>query len=108
MDTINKLLKKQTPKMRKGRANGDATPAGGPDADSTMAGIAEAPAQPPTMVRWISNKNGSFLGVPEGWLESPAGMVFKQQTETERMRAARARGHKMIEVIEDPMEIDVA
>ncbi|KAI5846538.1 PAPA-1-like conserved region-domain-containing protein [Morchella snyderi] len=77
MDTINKLLKKQTPKMRKsqqGRQTGDATPneAGGPD------GLVEAPP-PPKMVRWVSNKDGIRVGVPESWLAGPVGRVFMPQ-----------------------------
>lgn len=83
MDTINRLLKKQTPKMRGTRGTvGDAagTPGGG-DGAST-----EAPP-PPTMVRWVSNKDGTRLGVPETWLQAgPVGEVFVKQEPTPRMR----------------------
>ena len=102
MDTINKLLKKQTPKMRKGRGTGDATPAGGPYADSTMGGISDIPALPPTMVRWVSNASGIRLGVPEMWMGGPAGAVFEKQTAPEVI----GRRRRMVEVIDDPMEID--
>lgn len=101
MDTINKLLKKQTPKMRKGRGTGDATPAGGPYADSTMGGISDIPAPPPTMVRWVSNASGIRLGVPETWMSGPAGAVFEKQTAPEVIGRRR-----MVEVIDDPVEID--
>lgn len=76
MDTINKLLKKQTPKMRKsqGRQTGDATPnEANPDG-----GVAEAPPTP-KMVRWVSNKDGIRVGVPESWLAGPVGRVFMPQ-----------------------------
>lgn len=103
MDTINKLLKKQTPKMRnKGRITGDATPAGGPQ-DTDLGGVAEA-FPVPKMVRWVSNKDGIRLGVPDAWLSGPVGRVFEAQTETRGMR--RARG--LIEEIDEgtvPMEI---
>ncbi|OJJ47170.1 hypothetical protein ASPZODRAFT_132124 [Penicilliopsis zonata CBS 506.65] len=72
MDTINRLLRKQAPK-RRGRvpaaeAAGDATP-----------GDQELPEQEkadPTIVRWISNRDGCLVGVPEEWLGTPAGRVF--------------------------------
>lgn len=100
MDTINKLLKKQTPKMRKGRGTGDATPAGGPEADSAMGGVSELLVPAPTMVRWVSSKSGTRLGVPDSWLAGPAGAVFKTQIAPERFSG------RMVEVIDDPMEID--
>ncbi|KAI5799973.1 PAPA-1-like conserved region-domain-containing protein [Geopyxis carbonaria] len=79
MDTINRLLKKQTPKMRRGRNTGtagDATPANKEEAEAM--GIEMPP--PPTMVRWVSNKEGSRLSVPDSWLSSPIGKVFEPQT----------------------------
>ncbi|KAI5856028.1 PAPA-1-like conserved region-domain-containing protein [Tricharina praecox] len=52
MDTIHRLLKKQTPKMRgKGRATSDATPAD--QADSLMG---DGPQRPPIMTCWVRNK----------------------------------------------------
>lgn len=92
METINKLLKKQTPKMRKNRATnatGDATPAGSGEGGALRGSV--EPPPPPTMVRWVSNKDGIRLGVPDLWLAGPVGDVFKPQTETERMSAVRKR-----------------
>lgn len=72
MDTINRLLRKQPPKKRgRGAAEGaEATPA-------------EQEAQEPekqkpdhTMIRWVSNRQGSQLSVPEEWLGTPAGRLF--------------------------------
>lgn len=67
METINKLLKKQAPKINRkaaaAAANGE-TPGGGglkPD---------------PIFVRWVSNKKGSQISVPEEMLEGPVGQVF--------------------------------
>ena len=89
METINRLLKKQTPKMRgRGRATGDATPAD-QSGDTAMAGAEPPPA--PTMVRWISDKSGIRLAVPGSWLEGPAGGQFRPRTETESMRNVRRK-----------------
>ncbi|TGZ76569.1 hypothetical protein EX30DRAFT_244358 [Ascodesmis nigricans] len=84
MDTINRLLKKQTPKMRgsRGTVGEAATPAGGVgDGD----GLTEKPP-PPNMLRWVSRKEGNFVGVPESWLASPVGDLFMKQEPTPRMR----------------------
>ncbi|KAK3397079.1 PAPA-1-like conserved region-domain-containing protein [Sordaria brevicollis] len=68
METINKLLKKQAPKTNRKAAllNGDETPA----AD------AEPPKADPVFVRWINNKSGSRIAVPEDMLAGPVGQVF--------------------------------
>jgi Ino eighty subunit 2 len=70
METINKLLKKQAPKTNARRRDmnniaGDATP------DS------EAQRPNPLFVRWVSNKDGNRIGVPEEWVESPVGALFE-------------------------------
>jgi len=70
METINKLLKKQAPKTNARRnllngAGGDSTP------DS------EAQKPNPIFVRWVSNKDGNRIGVPEEWLEGPIGNIFQ-------------------------------
>jgi Ino eighty subunit 2 len=89
MDTINRLLKKQTPKMRgKGRATGDATPA---DQDTVMGGSDLPGPPPPTMIRWVSNKDGCRLAVPGSWLAGPIGKQFEPQRETERMQNVRRK-----------------
>ena len=69
MDTINKLLKKQAPKTNARRREflgitGDATPDGA------------APKPDPLFVRWVSNKDGNRIGVPEEWVEGPVGAIF--------------------------------
>jgi Ino eighty subunit 2 len=67
METINKLLKKQAPKTnaRRKDLNGEATP----DTD------VQKPS--PQFVRWVSNKDGNRIGVPEEWVESPVGSIFQ-------------------------------
>ena len=75
MDTINKLLKKPAPKRRT-------------RAEIIAAQHAEAMATPgaeegeeerpdPLFVRYVQNREGSRLGVPEEWLEAPVGNVFR-------------------------------
>ncbi|KAI8955261.1 PAPA-1-like conserved region-domain-containing protein [Xylaria longipes] len=67
METINKLLKKQAPKTnRKGQAGMESTP----DVD------AQKPS--PIFVRWVSNKDGFNVAVPDEMLAGPAGKVFKK------------------------------
>jgi Ino eighty subunit 2 len=68
METINKLLKKQAPKTNARRnimnnIGGDQTP-----------NLEEKPH--PLFVRWVSNKDGNRIGVPEEWLEGPVGSIF--------------------------------
>lgn len=70
METINKLLKKQAPKTNARRnimnnIAGDATP----DSEGQKAN--------PLFVRWVSNKDGNRIGVPEEWMESPVGSLFQ-------------------------------
>ncbi|OTA65115.1 hypothetical protein K449DRAFT_261295 [Hypoxylon sp. EC38] len=67
METINKLLKKQAPKTnRKAQLAGESTP------------DVEANKPNPVFVRWISNKDGSRVAVPDEMLSGPAGQVFVQ------------------------------
>ncbi|KAG9229109.1 PAPA-1-like conserved region-domain-containing protein [Amylocarpus encephaloides] len=70
METINKLLKKQAPKTNARRKDfsgitGEATPEG------------EAPKANAMFVRWVSNKDGMRIGVPEEWLGAPIGGMFQ-------------------------------
>jgi len=69
METINKLLKKQAPKTNARRnnfaENGDATPNSEPQKPN------------PIFVRWVSNKDGNRIGVPEEWMEGPVGAMFQ-------------------------------
>ncbi|KAK0673417.1 PAPA-1-like conserved region-domain-containing protein [Cercophora samala] len=71
METINKLLKKQAPKTTRKNA---LLAAGGYD---TPDGTAEAaPRADPMFVRWVNNKDGSKVSVPDEMLAGPAGRVF--------------------------------
>jgi Ino eighty subunit 2 len=88
METINKLLKKQAPKTNARRRDmnniaGDATP----DSDAQKAN--------PLFVRWISNKDGNRIGVPEEWMESPVGAIFQGGVK----QPARGMGGKLIEEV---------
>ncbi|EPE30498.1 hypothetical protein GLAREA_03465 [Glarea lozoyensis ATCC 20868] len=78
METINKLLKKQAPKTNARRKDlngitGEATPDGEPQKVN------------PLFVRWVSNKDGNRIGVPEEWLEGPVGDVFKNSVKPSGM-----------------------
>ncbi|KAF5582523.1 hypothetical protein FPCIR_9499 [Fusarium pseudocircinatum] len=65
METINKLLKKQAPKInRKAAAAG-------------AGGLEDSNKPDPVFVRWVSNKTGVRVAVTEEMLDSPAGQVFK-------------------------------
>lgn len=71
METINKLLKKQAPKTnsRRNAFNGVSGADASPDGES--------PKPNPIFVRWVSNKEGNRIGVPEEWVEGPIGSIFK-------------------------------
>lgn len=62
METINKLLKKQAPKTSKKGARGTSPEAGAKPAD--------------TLIRWVSNKSGSRVAVPDEIMSGPVGDVF--------------------------------
>ncbi|EMR63802.1 putative papa-1-like conserved region family protein [Eutypa lata UCREL1] len=65
METINKLLKKQAPKTtRKAQLALEATP----DVDSQRAN--------PIFIRWVNNKDGSRVAVPDEVVSGPIGRVF--------------------------------
>lgn len=72
MDTINRLLRKQAPK-RRGRIPA-AEAAENAAADQEAA--AETDFVDPTMVRWISGREGSRVAVPEEWIGTPPGRIF--------------------------------
>ncbi|KAL2828830.1 PAPA-1-like conserved region-domain-containing protein [Aspergillus pseudoustus] len=73
MDTINRLLRKQAPK-RRGRIPA-AEAAENAAADQQEAAPELEPVDP-TMVRWVSGRKGSRIGVPEEWFGTPAGQIF--------------------------------
>lgn len=65
METINKLLKKQAPKTKgKGQGGMESTP------------DAEGQKPSPIFVRWVSNKDGFRVAVPDEMLDGPSGRVF--------------------------------
>jgi Ino eighty subunit 2 len=72
MDTINRLLRKQAPK-RRGRIPA-AEAAENAAADQEAA--AETDFVDPTMVRWISGREGSRVAVPEEWIGTAPGRIF--------------------------------
>ena len=74
METINKLLSKPAPKRRT-RAEMIAAQQA---ADMTPGAEEGGPRANPLYSRWINNKDGSRVGVPDEWLESPVGNVFKK------------------------------
>ena len=97
MDTINKLLKKPAPKRRTRAemiAAAAAAEAGTPGAD----GEDEPPRADPLYSRWISNKAGSRLAVPDEWLESPLGEMFRS-TNGQPISIAASGGGKMVEEV---------
>lgn len=61
-ETINKLLKKQAPKTNRKAQHAD--------------GDGESNRPSPVFVRWVSNKDGSLVAVPDEMLTGPAGRVF--------------------------------
>lgn len=70
METINKLLKKQAPKTNARRRD-----LNGPAVDAIPEGEPQKPN--PLFVRWVSNKDGNRIGVPEEWMEGPIGALFQ-------------------------------
>ena len=70
------LSRKQAPKTqgrRRDAANiaGDATP------DEEKAN--------PLFVRWVSNKDGNRIGVPEEWVDGPIGALFNGSIMAEKV-----------------------
>jgi Ino eighty subunit 2 len=75
METINKLLSKPAPKRRT-RAEMIAAER----AAELTPGAEDEEGRPranPLFSRWVNNKNGSRVAVPDEWLESPIGDVFR-------------------------------
>lgn len=98
MDTINKLLKKPAPKRRTRAemiAAAAAAEAGTPGAD----GEDEPPRADPLYSRWISNKEGSRLAVPDEWLDGPLGEMFRSAGGQPVGIATGGRGGKMVEEV---------
>ena len=107
MDTINRLLKRQAPKVRgkpvsggKSGVAGDATPSVEAGTGEVGGVVQEAPE--PTMVRWISSKEGVRLYVPTSWLDTPAGRVFDPGM------GGRLGHRKMVEIIDEGGDVVMA
>lgn len=75
METINKLLKKQAPKTNARRKEFNIIP-GEPTPD------VEAVKPDAAFVRWVSNKDGNVIGVPEEWLDTPVGSIFSNSVKS--------------------------
>lgn len=75
MDTINKLLKKPAPKRRTRAEIIAAQQADSMATPGAEEGEEEKPD--PLFTRYVSSREGSRLGVPEEWMESPMGDVFR-------------------------------
>nr|6FHS_H Chain H, les2 [Thermochaetoides thermophila DSM 1495] len=70
METVNKLLKKQAPRTTRRAAQAAAAAEEAEEA-------AKQPKRPdPMMIRWVNNKMGSVVAVPEELLGTHAGVVF--------------------------------
>lgn len=75
MDTINRLLRKQAPKRR-----GRMSAVEAPDAIPGEQEQPEIEKPDPTMIRWISDRDGCKVGVPQEWLGTSAGRMFGSNT----------------------------
>jgi Ino eighty subunit 2 len=87
MDTINRLLKKQTPKRRGRIPVSDTAAEASPDV------LQDAYKPDPIMIRWVSNHNISRVGVPGDLLGTPASRVFGHAPIVVR------RGRRLVEEI---------
>ena len=90
METINKLLKKQAPKTNARRKELNAgTERNGAGGDITPGNEAEPQKPNPLFVRWVSNKDGMRICVPEEWLEAPVGSIFNNSVKPVGMRSGK-------------------
>ena len=104
MDTINRLLKKQAPKRRGKISLAETTAAagGGNDSvqnDETTSQVIEYEKPNPVYIRWISNRDGCRIGVPEEWLGSPLGRIF-EGGEMSRSKVFGMSSGRMVEEVE--------
>ncbi|KAF2639281.1 hypothetical protein P280DRAFT_470649 [Massarina eburnea CBS 473.64] len=89
MDTINRLLKKQPPKRGK-KGLHEITEFGQDDE------MGEFERANPLYIRYRQNAKGASLGVPEEWLQAPAGAMF---TGTLAKPLKRPFGGRMVEEV---------
>ncbi|KAK2752193.1 hypothetical protein FQN55_008083 [Onygenales sp. PD_40] len=97
MDTINKLLKKQAPK-RRGKISAAETAAGAGDTTPRTQELQEPEKPEPTMIRYVSNRDGCRVGVPDEWFGTPAGRVFGGNATTGSMGVPN-RGQRLVEEV---------
>lgn len=83
METINKLLKKQAPKINRKAAAAAARGENGED---------ESQKPSSTLIRWVNTKDGSKVSVPGEMVGGPAGNLFGPAT-------GLASGGKLIEEV---------
>ncbi|ERF75721.1 hypothetical protein EPUS_01551 [Endocarpon pusillum Z07020] len=78
MSTINRLLKRQVPKRRGKAMNPETLEAATAAEGATPAEDEEFEVERanPLFVRWVNNKDGSRIGVPEEWRGKQVGRVF--------------------------------
>ncbi|CAG8957839.1 hypothetical protein HYFRA_00000179 [Hymenoscyphus fraxineus] len=88
METINKLLKKQAPKTNARRRELNGNSDGTPNVEPQKAD--------PLFVRWVSNKDGNRIGVPEEWLDAPVGGLFRDAAKPE---GGMGMGGKLIQEV---------
>lgn len=69
METINKLLKKQAPKVNKKAAAAAAAADASPEDPSSGVN--------PVFVRWASTKDGSRVSIPKEMVDGPMGRIFR-------------------------------
>ncbi|KAK2810598.1 hypothetical protein FQN50_002855 [Emmonsiellopsis sp. PD_5] len=96
MDTINKLLKKQAPK-RRGKISAAETAAGAGDTTPRTQEPQEPEKAEPTMIRYVSNRDGCRVGVPDEWFGTPAGRIFGNATKGSM--GASNRGQRLVEEV---------
>jgi len=64
LETINRLLKPQAPRRRGQRVNESPVPS-----DTELIPREPTPPPPPTKVRIVKNYEGTFVAVPERWMD---------------------------------------
>ncbi|KAG5302647.1 hypothetical protein I7I50_02986 [Histoplasma capsulatum G186AR] len=94
MDTINKLLKKQAPK-RRGKISA-AEPAAGDTTPGTQE-LQEPEKPDPIMIRYVSNRDGCRIGIPQEWFGTPAGRIFEDMPMNGS--SGPSQGHKLVEEV---------
>lgn len=91
METINKLLKKPAPKRRtRAEMLADAASASTPGFDEEGGVVYDRPD--PGFTRYVQDRHGARLGVPEEWLGTPVGQAFG-------IAGGGGSGRKMVEEV---------